>query len=735
MSKDFNKRIVIRPRLGVGTGKQILHYIPNGSFNLTWEKNTTNSLSLSMNNDNSTGYNLLDVENIITFDGQDYVIKQVDTNFQDNLESKSITATHISNEMVNIYQNSIKKGTLTYGVEDVLSFVFDGNDQGFTFEVLGSFEKAQITDFGNCNGKDAVSKILTTWPNSVLYVDNKHITIYEQSNFTKFYGKRVDYLHNAKNVQLSYLSTNIVNKLQGVGAKKEDGSNYFDMVTVTDERSIQDYGLHQGQLVSDDRFKDATSMTNYLTSLLKPQPTLTISADVMLDDKPIVGELKRLEIKTTGFVTFVEVVGYVHYPLDHNFTNITLNNTAKTIFDYQIKNRDRLSRVAQDALNDLKNKLAKLDGRIKTLEQPVKPDVPVVPDVRPDIKPEPPKPQPPQPKPKPQPIPISYNKKIIDVSEFQGDIDWNKAISDNLGCAVIRIQDGTDHRDTKKTANLKAVSNSNINYGVYAFFRGQSIDDAQNEAQNFYNRVQYSSGLGKQPNFWMIDVETIEMSNNVNAMRQGVEAYMDKLNELGIPDSKIVLYISNNLYNQFNLNVQRAGGIWLPSYGTNDGTIQPNYKPSHPFDLWQYTSQGHIAGISTNVDMSTDPSERFIKNFLLSSDIPKPPEPKPIEPPKPKPVQPTTFDVTINHNLGYSPTITAKYYEYAIGTEPNGLGTGPNGFGETNKTDVHITSQVNNQTATISLPIKYKTTVAPKLGSDGNWYIIDGYKTIKLTIN
>jgi Lyzozyme M1 (1,4-beta-N-acetylmuramidase) len=114
----------------------------------------------------------------------------------------------------------------------------------------------------------------------------------------------------------------------------------------------------------------------------------------------------------------------------------------------------------------------------------------------------------------------------------------------------------------------------------------------------------------------MIDVETLEMSNNYGAMRGGVEAYMNQLNMLGVPDNKIVLYIANNLYNNLNLNVGRAGSIWLPSYGINDGTVANSRKPTHPYDLWQYTSVGRVNGITGNVDMSTDPSERFKNQYL-----------------------------------------------------------------------------------------------------------------------
>lgn len=202
---------------------------------------------------------------------------------------------------------------------------------------------------------------------------------------------------------------------------------------------------------------------------------------------------------------------------------------------------------------------------------------------------------------------------IIDVSEFQSTIDWPAVVKAGLSLAVIRVQSGTSHEDLTYKTNIPAVINLNANYAVYAYNAAISVDDAKTEATNFYNRAQAVIGSGKQPRFWMIDVEEKSMDD----MRSCITSYMNTLNSLGVPDNKIVLYIANQLYDSFNLDVARAGSVWIPSYGKNDGTVAGSNKPDHPYDLWQYTSKGHIAGITQNtVDLSTDPSARFKENYL-----------------------------------------------------------------------------------------------------------------------
>ena len=201
--------------------------------------------------------------------------------------------------------------------------------------------------------------------------------------------------------------------------------------------------------------------------------------------------------------------------------------------------------------------------------------------------------------------------KIIDVSEWQGVIDWNSVVRDDVTLSIIRIQDGSSHQDLKYMENLQKCINAGGKYAVYAYFRGTSTSDAQQEARDFYQRVQRVVANKQQPVFYAIDVESVEMGGNVSQMRAGIEAFMSQLNTLGVPDHKIVLYIANHLYSSFNLNTARAGAIWIPSYGQNDGSIVNSTKPTHPYDLWQYTSRGRVSGITGNVDMNTEPSDKF----------------------------------------------------------------------------------------------------------------------------
>lgn len=95
----------------------------------------------------------------------------------------------------------------------------------------------------------------------------------------------------------------------------------------------------------------------------------------------------------------------------------------------------------------------------------------------------------------------------------------------------------------------------------------------------------------------------------------------------------------------------------------------------------------------------------------------------------------TNLDILIEHNLNAKPSVNVQYYEYAIGTEPKGLGAGPaNSFGGINYKNVTATVDYPNLTSCIvHLPKQFQLNGQPKL-IENNWYLIDGYRTLKFIL-
>lgn len=210
----------------------ILNNILWNSFNIQWAENDTYQLSFTVYDDGSDLFKIITVESSIFFDGQEYIIKTLAVDYAAGVSIIQITAIHVSNELANFWKYEVNGGEKTYTVNDVLAFYLNENNKGFSYQVIGDFDKQQITDLGNTNGKDMISKILSIWENAIFYPDNRNIRIYNKKDFYQNKGKRLDYLHDTSEVQLNIDSTGIINKIRAIGTEHE--------VTTTTEITVTD---------------------------------------------------------------------------------------------------------------------------------------------------------------------------------------------------------------------------------------------------------------------------------------------------------------------------------------------------------------------------------------------------------------------------------------------------------------------------------------------------------------
>lgn len=92
--------------------------------------------------------------------------------------------------------------------------------------------------------------------------------------------------------------------------------------------------------------------------------------------------------------------------------------------------------------------------------------------------------------------------------------------------------------------------------------------------------------------------------------------------------------------------------------------------------------------------------------------------------------------VTIKHGLGKDVYVAVSYYEYAIGTEPDVLGTAPTGLGGSDPKAITPTAiSCAGGSVTVELPLTWVPTGTPVKQSDGNYYVITGFRTLRFNIS
>lgn len=141
---------------------------------------------------------------------------------------------------------------------------------------------------------------------------------------------------------------------------------YFQPFIVEDKQSIDQWGLHPGEDVQDDRFKDPAAMRKYGAKQLVPDPVISVEITMDQNVVPVPGEEAYLIIPERGLVsnskegtqnaytTTVTVVGFTWYPFDPSQgTDITYDNLPASILHAQTVNADlrRIEQLANAALD------------------------------------------------------------------------------------------------------------------------------------------------------------------------------------------------------------------------------------------------------------------------------------------------------------------------------------------------------------------------------------------------
>lgn len=184
----------------------------------------------------------------------------------------------------------------------------------------------------------------------------------------------------------------------------------------------------------------------------------------------------------------------------------------------------------------------------------------------------------------------------IDVSKYQGNIDWNKVKAAGYSFAFIRVgyanYDGTITQDSYYTQNMKNAIAAGVNVGCYVY----SYITSESAAINCANIMAEKMKPYKITMPVAFDVEDEDMAALGRDKCSSVSnAFLNRIRELGYYP---ILYTYTNYANNYlNSTVLNAYDVWIADYRSSLG-----YKGK--YTIWQYSSKGSVPGISGNCDMN-----------------------------------------------------------------------------------------------------------------------------------
>ena len=206
-------------------------------------------------------------------------------------------------------------------------------------------------------------------------------------------------------------------------------------------------------------------------------------------------------------------------------------------------------------------------------------------------------------------------KGVIDVSEWQGQIDWQKAKNDGVEGAIIRISYGWGNGfDKQALRNISECKRLGIPFGIYSYSYAYDSTTAAYEGDDMVNLLRQAGvqpGDLSYPVFY--DLEKWTWTGHTPPASPSVydgivNAWYAKLQAAGYTNLSVYSY-TNYLGTALNSANIRNKTRWVASYGA---------RTNFPFAAndrgWQYTSQGTVAGIQGSVDLNAFGNKTYVPN-------------------------------------------------------------------------------------------------------------------------
>jgi len=176
----------------------------------------------------------------------------------------------------------------------------------------------------------------------------------------------------------------------------------------------------------------------------------------------------------------------------------------------------------------------------------------------------------------------------IDVSHFQGVIDWDRVKAAGIQFAFIKATDGISGKDPNLAVNMSGAAKAGIPFGLYHFYR--PTEDAGAQAANF---LWIDHTLAQLPPVLDLEMDPLKVSD--------AETWLE-----AVEDSMYVVPIVYGSPAFLSAHFEDWSGVktyplWVAEYTDRPAPVS---GPWANWDFWQYSNSGTVNGISGPVDLN-----------------------------------------------------------------------------------------------------------------------------------
>ena len=184
-----------------------------------------------------------------------------------------------------------------------------------------------------------------------------------------------------------------------------------------------------------------------------------------------------------------------------------------------------------------------------------------------------------------------YEVRGVDVSEYQGEVDWDKIKEQGISFAFIKATEGSESKDRYFNNNYEKLKNTDMLLGVYHFFSFESSGEEQ--AGNYINTV----GNIENDDTLILPIIDVEYYGNYKSAKpskdwviEEMQTMLDKMEETY--RVKPMIYTTMEFYDYYINGNFSDYDIWI-----RDVITKPNLE-NRDWKFWQYTGKGKLDGYS-----------------------------------------------------------------------------------------------------------------------------------------
>lgn len=190
----------------------------------------------------------------------------------------------------------------------------------------------------------------------------------------------------------------------------------------------------------------------------------------------------------------------------------------------------------------------------------------------------------------------------IDVSEHQGDIDWQAVKDSGVEFAIIRVgyrgyQSGDLFADENCQQNYEGAKAAGLKVGAYLFSQAVTVEEAQEEADFFLQCIAgWDLDLWAVYDWEYVSAEARTANVDKRTLTDCTKTFLDAVTLAGY--QPMVYFNRSQSENRLYMEELTHYDFWLAMY--HDPIETFDYR----MDMWQYTCTGSVPGIGGNVDIN-----------------------------------------------------------------------------------------------------------------------------------